>query len=152
MKKHGIKLYENLFIYWDASDYEEAEKALKSGRWYMGRFYRLYSDGPTVGRVVEPNNSGVPEGTLLYGYIWVDATPDYAVVRIHEALLPNGRKIPVCMHTSQSDSADGTFTNGSIKHRNSKPQAAIMFGRDAAVFVDRYPARVLGDPKKHHPE
>jgi serine/threonine-protein kinase len=63
----------------------------------------LYRQGPLVSRIAYSRNGRLPLGTLLYGYLWT--TPglvnqfgkEAVTVRYHEALLPDGRKYPVCM-------------------------------------------------------
>ncbi|QRN97011.1 protein kinase [Archangium violaceum] len=64
-----------------------------------------YRDGPIVGRVVQRDWSPpeLPGGTLLYGKLWTgpgiqNRDGEQAVLgRYTEALLPDGRKLPVCI-------------------------------------------------------
>jgi serine/threonine-protein kinase len=64
-----------------------------------------YRDGPIVGRVVQRDWSPpeLPGGTLLYGKLWTGPgiqtrEGEEAVLgRYTEALLPDGRKLPVCI-------------------------------------------------------
>jgi serine/threonine-protein kinase len=64
-----------------------------------------YRDGPIVGRVVQRDWSPpeLPGGTLLYGRLWTGPgiqtrEGEEAVLgRYTEALLPDGRKLPVCI-------------------------------------------------------
>jgi serine/threonine-protein kinase len=62
----------------------------------------VYREGPLVSRVTYSGSTQLPEGTLLYGYLWtgldIYADGEPAVfARYTEALLPDGRKVPVCM-------------------------------------------------------
>ncbi len=64
-----------------------------------------YRDGPLVGRVRHDDTSGpgLPGGTLLFGQLWTgpgikNRRGDESVIgRYTEAVLPNGRKVPVCI-------------------------------------------------------
>ena len=64
-----------------------------------------YHDGPIIGRVVQRDWSPpeLPGGTLLYGRLWtgpgiLDRDGEEAVLgRYTEALLPDGRKLSVCI-------------------------------------------------------
>ncbi len=64
-----------------------------------------YRDGPIVGRVVQRDWSPpeLPGGTVLYGTLWTgpgiqNREGEEAVLgRYTEALLPDGRKLPVCI-------------------------------------------------------
>jgi serine/threonine-protein kinase len=64
-----------------------------------------FRDGPIVGRVVQSDWSPpeLPGGTLLYGRLWTGSgiqtqEGEEAVLgRYTEALLPDGRKLPVCI-------------------------------------------------------
>ncbi|HZH77887.1 MAG TPA: hypothetical protein VEY88_17805 [Archangium sp.] len=64
-----------------------------------------YRDGPIVSRVVgnEGRHPELPDGTLLYGRLWTGPGiqnrlgEDAVLGRYTEALLPDGRKFPVCM-------------------------------------------------------
>ena len=142
MEKKGIQRNKGLLIYFDATDYERFEREIRATRWIKP--YKIYENGPVVGRVIDPMESGVPNGTLLYGYIWVDADPEYAVVRYHEALYPNGTKVPVCMFVASGWGTDG-FLNGIQKGEHSKHNLALLFPRIGAVFVERYPSKI-GQP------
>ncbi|HEX5744669.1 MAG TPA: serine/threonine-protein kinase [Archangium sp.] len=71
------------------------------GPWEDG----TYRDGPIVGRVVQRDWSPpeLPGGTLLYGRLWTgpgiqNRNGEEAVLgRYTEALLPDGRRLPVCI-------------------------------------------------------
>jgi len=64
-----------------------------------------YSEGPIAGRVVQRDWSppALPGGTILYGKLWTapgiqNRDGEEAVLgRYTEALLPDGRKLPVCI-------------------------------------------------------
>ena len=61
----------------------------------------IYRQGSIVSKVVESEfNGSLPEGTLLYGQLWTEGIrkegKDAALVRWTEALLPDGRRFPVC--------------------------------------------------------
>ncbi len=73
-----------------------------------GPQFGTYTDGPLLGQVVKNQYSDlvVPVGTLLYGHLWTtgfqDDDGDPAVYgRYTQALLPNGRKLPVCFVLSR---------------------------------------------------
>jgi eukaryotic-like serine/threonine-protein kinase len=68
----------------------------------------LYRTGPIVGRVMQGkyDDPALPDGSLLYGHIWTENIPNkfedeygrlMVVVRYTEVLLPDGRKLPVCI-------------------------------------------------------
>jgi serine/threonine protein kinase len=64
----------------------------------------VYRDGPVVGRLTRGGGK-LPEGTLLYGQLWTgpgvtlvdDSDIEAVMARYTEALLPDGRKFPVCI-------------------------------------------------------
>ncbi|MGZ3460216.1 MAG: serine/threonine protein kinase [Archangium sp.] len=99
-----------------------------------------YRDGPIIGRVVQYDWSphGLPGGTLLYGRLWTgpgiqDRDGEDAVMgRYTEALLPDGRKLSVCIVLGQADGREH-------KWPGSKPGAAVL-KRELAVFpAERWP-------------
>jgi len=60
-----------------------------------------YREGPIVSKVVESKYNGpLPEGTLLYGQLWTEGFRkgggEAVLGRWTEALLPDGRRFPVC--------------------------------------------------------
>ncbi len=64
----------------------------------------VYQSGKIVGRVVPEigrPESQLPGGTLLYGQIWTEGLTKYGkeavYLRYTEALLPDGRRVPVCL-------------------------------------------------------
>jgi len=67
--------------------------------------YGTYHDGPIVGRVVQHDWSPpeLPGGTLLYGRLWTGygiqdgRGAEMVLGRYTEALLPDGRKLTVCI-------------------------------------------------------
>ena len=92
----------------------------------------FYQDGPVIGRLTE-GNGNLLEGTLLHGRLWTgpdiyeldeDGKPRLnrpAVMgRYTLAVLPDGRKYPVCIVTGGRD--DGRVP----KHERSKPGAAVL--------------------------
>ncbi len=83
-----------------------------------------YRAGPLVSRVVKDAwNGPLPEGTLLYGQIWTEGLTkegDEAVLtRYTEALLPDGRRFPICFIL-------GDYTGLVRKFPGSKPGAAVL--------------------------
>jgi serine/threonine-protein kinase len=71
-----------------------------------GKNYEMgvYKDGPLVGRLTYGAGTGLPEGTLLYGQLWTgpgiydEYGKDESVIgRYTKAVLPDGRKVPVCI-------------------------------------------------------
>jgi len=64
-----------------------------------------YRDGPLVGRVrhIETSSPGLPGGTLLFGQLWTGPGiknrmgEESVIGRYTEAVLPDGRKVPVCI-------------------------------------------------------
>ncbi|WP_257457850.1 serine/threonine protein kinase [Archangium lipolyticum] len=92
----------------------------------VGSGHGTYRDGPLLGRVIRDRYSDpeIPEGTLLYGYLWTTGfVDDYdgstAVYgRYTQALLPDGRKFPVCFVLSRK----GIWPWG----EGSKPGAIIL--------------------------
>jgi serine/threonine-protein kinase len=58
-----------------------------------------YQEGPIVSRVHEfmehPDGGDLPEGTLLYGWVWTRGGNAYG--RYTRAKLPNGQELPLCI-------------------------------------------------------
>ncbi|QRN97637.1 protein kinase [Archangium violaceum] len=87
----------------------------------------VYQDGPVTGRLVE-GDGNLPEGTLLHGRLWtgpgiyeVAGTEKFPAVlgRYTQAVLPDGRKYPVCIVLGDTD--------GRVKKvEGSKPGAAVL--------------------------
>jgi serine/threonine-protein kinase len=84
----------------------------------------LWQPGPVVGRVLQAHErrgkTVFPEGTLLYGYVYIwkrdSPSPTEApwAVRTHytEAQLPSGERVPVCLAnlpTNDCEPRDGAF-------------------------------------------
>jgi len=64
----------------------------------------VYRDGPLVGRLTYGAGTGLPEGTLIYGQLWTGpgiydqyGRKESVIGRYTKALLPDGRKVPVCI-------------------------------------------------------
>ena len=77
----------------------------------------------------------LPEGTLLYGQLWTEGISklgDEAVMgRYTEALLPDGRRVPICF--SLNDSTGLIF-----KLPGSKPGAVVLRRRSVAFAVEQW--------------
>ncbi len=99
-----------------------------------------YRDGPIVSRVVREDWTPPepPEGTLLYGRLWTGPGlrtrlgEDAILGRYTEALLPDGRKLPVCMVLG---GPQGLWP----REAGSKPGAARMDKVVPVAAVRRWP-------------
>jgi serine/threonine-protein kinase len=106
----------------------------------------VYQDGPIIGRLTR-GDGDLPEGTLLHGHLWsgpdiyeIDSYPGKDDVkhpavlgRYTLAVLPDGRKYPVCIVLG--DPGDGRVPMS----EGSKPGAAVL-GRELPVSaVRRWP-------------
>jgi serine/threonine-protein kinase len=95
---------------------KEARRAMRELGWYVGMgggplvvWDRTHDDygtsevvvpvGPIVSRMIKATGKA-PEGTLLYGRLWVDEKKQAVWGRWTEAELPGGRKVPVCVEMS----------------------------------------------------
>jgi len=96
---------------------QEALRSMKEMNLFEGRGYRIvmdinqpgevgdegtYRPGPIVSRVVKHSWTGpLPDGTLLYGQLWTEGLlvggEPAIYARYTEALLPDGRRFPVCL-------------------------------------------------------
>ena len=99
----------------------------------------IYHEGEIISRVVkEPwANGPLPEGTLLYGRLWTEGLTKYgteAVLgRYTEALLPDGRRVPICIVL-------GDYASGLVmKNPGSKPGQARLPRELHATSVLRWP-------------
>ncbi|ADO68932.1 serine/threonine protein kinase [Stigmatella aurantiaca] len=97
----------------------------------------VYHAGKIVSRVVRFGWTGpLPEGTLLYGQLWTEGLTkewkEAVLGRYTEALLPDGRRIPVCMIL-------GDATGLTIKKKGSKPGEARLQRRMEALPVEMWP-------------
>lgn len=99
----------------------------------------VYQNGPIIGRVYEARGD-MPEGTLLHGRLWMgpdvidDATNRPGVHgRYTLAILPDGRKYPVCIVLGSP--TDGTYP----MMAGSKPDAAVLDRVKPAIVVERWP-------------
>jgi serine/threonine protein kinase len=83
-----------------------------------------YHEGKIVSKVVKgPDPSPIPEETLLYGQLWTEGLTregrEVVYGRWTEAVLPDGRRVPVCMSL-------GDRTGMMSKFEGSKPGAARL--------------------------
>lgn len=97
----------------------------------------VYRPGPIVSRVVKYSWTGpLPEGTLLYGQLWTEGLTkegqEAVLGRYSEALLPDGRRVPVCFVL-------GDLTGLTIKNPGSKPGEARLPREWSALAVRRWP-------------
>lgn len=96
-----------------------------------------YRSGPIVSKVVKYSWTGpLPEGTLLYGQLWAEGlkkSGEEAVLgRYTEALLPDGRRVPVCVVL-------GDQTGLTIKNPGSEPGEARLPREWSAMAVRYWP-------------
>jgi eukaryotic-like serine/threonine-protein kinase len=96
-----------------------------------------YHEGKIISRIVSYEWTGpLPDGTLLYGRLWTEGLTkegDEAVLgRYTEALLPNGRRVPVCFIL-------GDQTGLTRKRPGSKPGKALLRREMSALAVRRWP-------------
>jgi serine/threonine-protein kinase len=95
-----------------------------------------YRDGPLVSRVVQHERSPpqLPGGTLLYGRLWtgpgiLDHEGEESVLgRYTEALLPDGRKLPVCIVLGGVDGLREKLPGskpGAVRLKRQLPVAAV---------------------------
>ncbi|MFL5349740.1 MAG: hypothetical protein ACJ8AT_33500 [Hyalangium sp.] len=96
-----------------------------------------YGPGPIVSKVVKYEWTGpLPDGTLLYGQLWTEGLtkegPEAVLGRYTEALLPDGRRIPICFVL-------GDQTGLTRKLEGSKPGAARLPREWIALAVTMWP-------------
>ncbi|WP_239470264.1 hypothetical protein [Archangium violaceum] len=99
----------------------------------------VYQDGPVIGRLTV-GDGNVPEGTLLHGRLWTgsgiywDGDEKFPAVtgRYTEAVLPDGRKYPVCIVL-------GDWDGRVPKHEGSKEGAAVLNRELPVSVVQRWP-------------
>jgi serine/threonine-protein kinase len=141
MEENGLRLNRHAMMWLDANDAEVLEERRKSGEYDATNYIKVYENGPIISRVGRPEQSGIPTGTLLYGYIWVDADPKLAIIRYTEAQFPSGRRIPVCMLATHSGNSrgGGGFAKGIIKEPGSRPKAAMVSPSFGVAIVDVFP-------------
>jgi serine/threonine protein kinase len=100
----------------------------------------VYQDGAVIGRLTE-GDGNLPEGTLLHGRLWTgpgiydlqtNVEREAVLGRYTQAVLPDGRKYPVCIVLGDRD--------GRVpKEEGSKPGTAVL-ARDLPVSaVWRWP-------------
>jgi len=98
----------------------------------------IYRTGPIISRVVKDSVSApsLPVGTLLYGQLWTEGLTrrgrDAVYGRYTEALLPDGRRVPICF--ALWDEA-GIFP----KEPGSKPGEARLPRVLDVMALDRWP-------------
>jgi len=100
----------------------------------------IYQDGPIIGRVVQDatTDPALPGGTLLYGQLWTgpgiqnEAGKESVIGRYTQALLPDGRMLPVCLVVGSSK---GRWA----KLPGSKPGAAVLPRTVFLAVVRRWP-------------
>ncbi|MFL5348546.1 MAG: serine/threonine protein kinase [Hyalangium sp.] len=98
----------------------------------------VYHDGPIVSRVERSNETRhpLPEGTLLYGQLWSEGLTkdgqEAVMGRYTEALLPDGRRVPICFILND-------LTSLIIKRPGSKPGAAVLSRKSIALAVRQWP-------------
>lgn len=139
MQENGFKLNRGFRAFFDATNADAISKSMETERvWSQQPWLRLYENGPVVGRVEDPYKSGAPKGMLLYGYLWVDSDPQYAIVRFTEAQLSStGKRIPICLMSTASVGTDYR-EKGIHKLPGSREKLAILFPLDGAIFVDHF--------------
>ncbi|WP_224365979.1 serine/threonine protein kinase [Hyalangium versicolor] len=96
-----------------------------------------YRPGSIVSKVMKYSWTGpLPEGTLLYGQLWTENLKkegqEAVLGRYTEALLPDGRRMPVCFVL-------GDQTGLTIKSEGSKPGEARLPREWSALAVRRWP-------------
>jgi hypothetical protein len=106
-----------------------------------GDFYVIHRPGEVVGRVLKADDPHdyppgwkpvpVPEGTLLYGRVWMGDPEEGAFYfRYYEAKPPNGPRIPVC------------FTSRAQWKQGSDPDAPAGPAQYIGFFADHFPVGV----------
>ena len=85
-------------------------------------------DGPIVSSVVD-GEGAIPEGTLLYGYVWTGG--ERIVGHYDRAKLPSGESIPVCF--ALADRGEQTI----LKHWGSKAPGTVEIARRVPVVAVR---------------
>jgi len=138
MKENGLQLNRHADILLDASTADEVERRSTNGPYTGESFIRVWENGPIVSRVTDSRQSGVPRGTLLYGYVWVDADPEQALIHYTEAVFPNGRKVPICMHAADRRGPEG-YSRGITKLHGSSRNGALLSHGYAGAVTDIYP-------------
>ncbi|RKG99321.1 hypothetical protein D7V97_31805 [Corallococcus sp. CA053C] len=81
-----------------------------------------------TGLVRNSHNPGLPNGTLLSGYLWTGG--EGIVGRYTQAQLPDGRTVPVCIETGEQG-----FVR---KLEESTPGAAVSIQSVPAYPVERW--------------
>ncbi|HEX5747828.1 MAG TPA: serine/threonine-protein kinase [Archangium sp.] len=101
----------------------------------------VYQDGPVIGRLTV-GDGNLPEGTLLHGHLWTgpgiyefmeEEKVPAVLGRYTLAVLPDGRKYPVCIVLGNPD--DGRVP----MHEGSKEGAAVLNRELPVSVVRRWP-------------
>ncbi|MDC0712410.1 serine/threonine-protein kinase [Stigmatella sp. ncwal1] len=97
----------------------------------------IYHEGKIISRVVKYARTGpLPDGTLLYGQLWTEGLLKYREEAVYgrytEALLPDGRRIPICFVL-------GDLSGLTIKNPGSKPGQARLPREWSVLAVDYWP-------------
>jgi eukaryotic-like serine/threonine-protein kinase len=100
----------------------------------------VYQDGPVISRITQ-GAGNLPEGTLLHGQLWTGPGIDEVwgktkrpgvMGRYTQAILPDGRKYPVCIVLGERDGRIGLA-------EGSKPGAFILSRNQIVSAVWRWP-------------
>ncbi len=137
MQREGLKLNHLLTIYLDVHRSIDTKRPKHSGLPKIE-----VKTGPVLGRYDHLSVGGlVPVGTLFTGYIWTDADPEFIYGRYTEAILPDGRKIPVCLMLTDALDQNNGPVKGLRKRSGSKPGHVLVSTYVGALFVERYDGR-----------
>jgi serine/threonine-protein kinase len=130
MEALGIATDGPVVFYWVTVDISQPGTQLQDG---------TYRDGPITSRVVRDvvTKHPLPEGTLLYGQLWtgpgiLKSGKEAAMGRYTEAVLPDGRRFPVCFVL-------GDGTGRTTWSEGSKPGAVKLPRTWVAMPVDEWP-------------
>jgi hypothetical protein len=85
----------------------------------------VIADGP-IESILDGQIGDVTKGTRLFGHVWTTA-PE-VVIRYHEALLPDGTRIPFCAVAEEGG-------GGLFKHVNSPRGVAILEDNQTGLRV-----------------
>lgn len=95
--------------------------------------------GPVIGSIDEHSTPNVfPDGTQFHGYLWTDADPELIFGRYTEAVLPDGRRIPICLMVTDDYTVQRGPIKGTRKRSESRPGAVLASPYITALLVERY--------------